>query len=168
MAHFLQLLMQWLALPQNGLSTVFVVAFISATLLPMGSEPAVYGLVVLRPDLFWLTILVATLGNTLGGGVSWWMGLGASHAVNRVRKGTRVELRALKWLNRFGAKACFFAFLPAIGDPLCAVAGWLKLPFWSCLGWMAVGKFLRYVLMTMLLLWAVPGSWLAKVLQMAG
>ena len=168
MAHFLELVMQWLALPQNGLSTVFVVSFISATLLPLGSEPAVYGLVVLRPDLFWPVILVATLGNTLGGGVSWWMGLGASHAVHHVRKGNRIELRALSWLNKFGAKACFFAFLPAIGDPLCAVAGWLKLPFWPCLGWMAVGKFLRYELMTALLLWAVPDGWLSKLLHMAG
>ena len=28
--------LQWLALPQHGLSTVFVVALISATVLPMG------------------------------------------------------------------------------------------------------------------------------------
>ena len=60
-------LMQWLALPEVGLSTVFVVAFVSATLLPMGSEPAVFGLVKLNPDLFWPAVLVATAGNTLGG-----------------------------------------------------------------------------------------------------
>jgi membrane protein YqaA with SNARE-associated domain len=28
------------------------------------------------------------------------------------------------------------------------VAGWLKLPFWPCLAYMLVGKFLRYFLMT--------------------
>ena len=44
----------------------FVVSFISATLLPMGSEPAVFGLVKLNPDLFWPAIAVATVGNTLG------------------------------------------------------------------------------------------------------
>ena len=44
-------LLHWLALPQFGLSTVFVVSFISATLLPLGSEPAVFGLVKLNPDL---------------------------------------------------------------------------------------------------------------------
>ena len=38
-------LAHWLALPEVGLTTVFVVAFVSATLLPMGSEPAVFGLV---------------------------------------------------------------------------------------------------------------------------
>ena len=66
-----------LALPEFGLSTVFVVSFISATLLPMGSEPVVFGLVKLNPDLFWAVIFVATAGNTLGGAVSWWMGHGA-------------------------------------------------------------------------------------------
>jgi hypothetical protein len=27
-----------------------------------------------------------------------------------------------------GPKACLLAWLPVVGDPLCAVAGWLKLP----------------------------------------
>jgi membrane protein YqaA with SNARE-associated domain len=31
---------------------------------------------------------------------------------------------------------------------LCAVAGWLKLPFWPCLAYMAAGKFARYLTMT--------------------
>ena len=49
-------LLQALALPEYGLSTVFVVAFVSATLLPLGSEPAVFGLLKLNPDLFWPAI----------------------------------------------------------------------------------------------------------------
>ena len=56
-------LLQWLALPQFGLSTVFIVALVSATLLPLGSEPAVAGLLQLNPDLFWQAILVATAGT---------------------------------------------------------------------------------------------------------
>jgi membrane protein YqaA with SNARE-associated domain len=67
--HITQML-AWLSLPEFGLSTVFVISFISATLLPLGSEPAVFGLIKLNPDLFWPTILVATVGNTLGGLVS--------------------------------------------------------------------------------------------------
>ena len=60
----------------------------------------------------------------------------------------RREPRALQWLQRFGPKACLLSWLPVVGDPLCAVAGWLKLPFWPCVGYMAIGKFLRYVTMT--------------------
>jgi membrane protein YqaA with SNARE-associated domain len=47
------------------------------------------------------------------------------------------------------------AWLPLVGDPLCAVAGWLRLPFWQCLGYMAMGKLLRYTAMTT----ALAGLW---------
>lgn len=143
-----------LALPRFGLSTVFVVSLVSATLLPMGSEPAVFGLVKLNPQLFWPAVLVATLGNTLGGAVDWWMGYGAHRAVDHYRHST-THLRALDWLQRLGPKACLLSWLPAVGDPLCAVAGWLKLPFWPCLVYMAIGKFARYVTMTAVLVGVV-------------
>ena len=146
-----------LALPSYGLSTVFVVSFVSATLLPMGSEPAVFGLVKLNPDLFWPAILVATAGNTLGGAVTWWMGYGAERAYEHVTHHGAAHPRALRWLERFGPRACLLSWLPVVGDPLCAVAGWLRLPFWPCVGYMAIGKFLRYVAMTAGLLWVFPG-----------
>lgn len=142
----------WLALPQVGLSTVFVVSLVSATLLPLGSEPAVFGLVKLNPELFWPAIAVATLGNTLGGAISWWMGHGAERLYERMTHQS-LQWRALQWLQRFGAKACLLSWLPGVGDPLCAVAGWLKLPFWPCVAYMAIGKFARYVTMTAALLW---------------
>ncbi len=101
-------LLHWLALPQFGLSTVFVVSFISATLLPLGSEPAVFGLVKLNPDLFWPAIGVATVGNTLGGAVSWWMGLGAHKAVDRrpgqPHRSARTGLVAPLWPRRLPAE----------------------------------------------------------------
>ncbi|HEX5391388.1 MAG TPA: YqaA family protein [Burkholderiaceae bacterium] len=157
MEAWLHGLLAALSLPQYGLSTVFVVATLSATLLPMGSEPVVFGLVKLNPSLFWPAVLVATAGNTLGGAISWAMGVGAHRAVDRAR-GKATEMQALRWLERFGPKACLLSWLPAVGDPLCAVAGWLKMPFWPCLAYMAVGKFLRYVTMTAGLLWVFPGG----------
>ena len=147
-----------LALPKYGLSSVFLVAFVSATLLPMGSEPFVFGLVKLNPELFWSAIAVATAGNTLGGALTWAMGYGAERAYERVTHKTS-ELHALRWLERFGAKACLLAWLPVVGDPLCAVAGWLRLPFWPCLFYMAIGKFARYLTMTAALLWWFPGKY---------
>jgi membrane protein YqaA with SNARE-associated domain len=177
----------WLAIPTVGLGAVFAIAFVSATLLPMGSEPVVFGLVKLQPDLFWPAVLVATMGNTLGGAVTWWMGDGARRAADRLRhrrggaesartgaealaetaidkvanavsgeghpQRSRADQRAMQWLERFGAKACLLSWLPVVGDPLCAVAGWLRLPFWPCVAYMAVGKLARYLTMTALLLW---------------
>jgi len=152
-------LLEWFALPRHGLSTIFVVAFVSATLLPLGSEPAVFGFVTLNPDKFWPAVAVATVGNTLGGIVDYWLGVGAHEAVAKGK-----STRYLHWFERLGPKALFFSWLPAVGDPLCAVAGWLKLPFWQCVGWMALGKMLRYILMTAALLW-VPDHWWKAVAQ---
>jgi membrane protein YqaA with SNARE-associated domain len=147
MDAWLEQLLLLLALPEFGLSSVFVVSFISATLLPLGSEAVVFGLIKLNPELFWPTIAVATVGNTLGGAVSWAMGLASHKMVDQCRH-SKTHVKALEWLERIGPKACLLSWLPVVGDPLCAVAGWLKLPFWPCLGYMAIGKLARYVIMT--------------------
>ncbi|MDB5844304.1 MAG: hypothetical protein JWP79_1614 [Polaromonas sp.] len=156
MQAWIQHLIDLLALPEFGLSTVFIVSFISATLLPLGSEPVVFGLVKLNPAMFWPAVLVATAGNTLGGALDWWLGFGAHRVADNYTHSSH-HGRAVRWLEKLGPKACLLAWLPIVGDPLCAVAGWLKFPFWPCLAYMAVGKFMRYFLMTGSLIWAFPG-----------
>ena len=158
MQEWIQALLAALSLPQFGLSTVFVVALVSATLLPLGSEPVVFGLVHLNPSLFWPAVLVATAGNTIGGGISYWMGYGAERAYENITHDHRAaHPRALRLLERLGPKACLLSWLPIVGDPLCAVAGWLRLPFWPCLLYMSIGKFGRYLVMTWALIEAAEG-----------
>ena len=141
-----------------GLSTVFVVALISATLLPMGSEPVVFGLVKLNPELFWPAVLVATAGNTIGGAISWGWATGAERTYERVTHHPPAQLRALNWLQRFGPKACLLSWLPLVGDPLCAVAGWLRLRLLA-LRALHGDRQVRCAisLMTAALLWVFPG-----------
>jgi membrane protein YqaA with SNARE-associated domain len=155
MQDWLDTVLALLALPRFGLSTLFVAAFVSATLVPVGSEPALFGLLRLNPDLFWSAIFVATAGNTLGGALDWWMGYGAHQVVDKYQH-SRSHVKAIEWLERLGPKACLLAWLPIVGDPLCAVAGWLKLSFWPCVGYMLIGKFLRYLVMTAGLVWMFP------------
>lgn len=143
-----------LALPGIGLPAVFIISFIAATLLPLGAEPAVFAVVKANPALFWPAIIVATIGNTLGGVVDYWMGYGAKRAFAKERR-----TRWFGWLQRFGAKTMLLGWMPVIGDPLCTLAGWLKLPFWPCVFYMAVGKFLRFLMATWLLLHVSDGFW---------
>ena len=75
--------------------------------------------------MFWSAVFVATAGNTLGGMVDWWMGYGAHQVVDKYRH-SRTHVKAIDWLERLGPKACLLAWLPIVGDPLCAVAGWLQ------------------------------------------
>lgn len=158
MEAWLHDLLTALALPQYGLTTVFVVSLISATLLPMASVPAVFGLVKLNPELFWPALLVATAGNTAGGAITYWMGYGAERIYERIADAKPMHARAIVWLHRWGPPACLLSWLPFVGDPLCAVAGWLRLSFWPCVAYMAIGKFLRYLFYVGALLWASPGA----------
>jgi len=157
--QFFSAVLRWFSLPEVGLATVFLTAFVSATLLPMGSEPVVFGYVKLNPEQFWITIAVATLGNTLGGALDYLLGRGALSAAAALGAiGRDGGKRYLGWFERMGPKVLILAWLPIVGDPLCAVAGWLKLPFWPCFFWIALGKGLRYITFTWLLL-AVPDAW---------
>lgn len=147
-------LLGYLAIPEVGLSSVFIVCFVSATLLPLGSEPAVFAVVVADKTMFWPVMIVATVGNTLGGILNYWIGFGAKEAFAKERK-----TKWFAWLEKYGAKTMLLSWLPGIGDPLCTLAGWLKLPFWPSSFYMAIGKLIRYVLMTSALLYIPESSW---------
>lgn len=149
-----QWLLEVLSVPQVGLWSVFIVSTASATILPIGSEPAVFAVVKANAALFWPAILIATAGNTVGGIIDYWMGYGAKRVFAKER-----ETRWFGWLQRYGAKTMLLSWLPGIGDPICLLAGWLKLPFGECVIYMAIGKFLRYLTMTWLLLFVPDGFW---------
>ena len=144
---FIQNLLINMATPEWGLAILFVCAVLAATLLPLGSEPVLLALLSFHPDWLWPALVVATVGNTLGGAIGWWMGWGAERLMAQHLQQDHVtaHMRALRWLERIGSRACLGAWLPIIGDPLCVVAGYLRLPFWPCVAYMAVGKALRYV-----------------------
>lgn len=152
-------LLAFLALPEVGLSGLFLVSFLASTLLPLGSEPVLVAYIQLQPSNIWLALGVATLGNTLGGVVSYAMGLGVVWAVRHFgESGGRWHVKAQGYVRRFGPVALLFSWLPVIGDPLCAVAGGMRLPFWPCLFFIALGKFLRYLAVGWAFLWVSSGG----------
>jgi membrane protein YqaA with SNARE-associated domain len=54
--------------------------------------------------------------------------------------------RAVAWLRRHGATALLLAWLPILGDALCAAAGWLRIHWAVSLAYIAAGKLARYAL----------------------
>ena len=149
MEAVLQTLLDWFGMPTVGLPAVFIVATVSATLIPMGSEPVLFAYVNLNPQDYWLAIAVATVGNTIGGMINWWLGLLARNTYESLKGET--NSRAQAWLEQKGPPMLLLSWLPAIGDPLCLVAGWLRLNWLQCLIYMAIGKLLRYITLTWLL-----------------
>lgn len=128
---------------EASLWSMFMVAFLAATVLPIGSEPLFVVLVRLHPEQVSATIAVATLGNTIGGMTSYALGRFVSGKVGA----GMTESRPARWLRRWGAPALLLAWLPIGGDALCVLAGWMRLSWWQSMLWMALGKLGRYWLL---------------------
>lgn len=88
----------WFGMPSVGLLAVFISAFISATLIPAGSEPILFSYITLNPHLFCVAIMVATVGNTLGGMVDWWLGLVARNSFKAMDEPSGGRLK--RWLSK--------------------------------------------------------------------
>ncbi|WP_026688206.1 YqaA family protein [Azovibrio restrictus] len=133
--------MEWLNVTaEQGLWGIFLSSFLSATVLPGGSELLLFGFLKLHPEQFWPALGLATLGNTLGGM--------STYACGRfLPKWQRLEqLPHRDRLERRGPALLLLSWAPVLGDALCLCAGWLKLNWLSCLLYMALGKALRYAL----------------------
>jgi membrane protein YqaA with SNARE-associated domain len=130
-----------------------ITAFISATLLPMGSEAL---LLLYAKDsslsLFGLAF-IASVFNTLGACVNWWLGYYLELFQHKKwfpvseEKLAKAQLR----FNKYGKASLLFAWLPLIGDPLCFIAGLLNVNFWQFCILVFVGKSLRYFMLLFLI-----------------
>jgi len=120
-----------------GLSALFLSSFVSATLLPGGSELLLFALLADSPRLFWPALGAATLGNALGGLSSYLLG--------RFMPQRTLPARQIAWLQRFGAPALLFSWVPLVGDALCVAAGWLRVSAAKAALYLALGKGLRYL-----------------------
>ena len=118
-----------------SLFSLFVSSFLGATLLPGGSEAVLFGVLSAYPATLWLALGVATVGNTLGGLVSFGIG--------RLVPQTRA-LKYVEKVRRYGPPVLLLAWVPLIGDALCLAAGWLRFNPWQAAVYMAIGKFARY------------------------
>ncbi len=133
--------MEWLNVTaEQGLWGIFLSSFLSATVLPGGSELLLFGFLKLHPEQFWPALGLATLGNTLGSM--------STYACGRfLPKWQRLgQLPHRDRLERRGPALLLLSWAPVLGDALCLCAGWLKLNWLSCLLYMALGKALRYAL----------------------
>jgi membrane protein YqaA with SNARE-associated domain len=132
-----------------SLWTLFGSSFLAATLLPGGSEAVLYAVLAVHARLYWPALIVATVGNTLGGMSSYAIGrLLPAKPAEHSSAGVRV--RALRYARRFGSPVLLAAWVPFLGDPLCVAAGWLRLPWAAVLLFMALGKLARYLAVTTL------------------
>ena len=91
----------------SALWVLFISGFLSATLLPGGSEASLVAALSLDQFSTSSIILLATLGNTLGGLTNYWIGLWLPNRTQSEKHGHK----AMAWLSRYGYWTLLFLSL---------------------------------------------------------
>ncbi|HEY0593185.1 MAG TPA: YqaA family protein [Thermoanaerobaculia bacterium] len=123
---------------------VFLWSFLAATVLPLGSEPALFAL-VRAGGAFWTAVSVATIGNVLGAATTWWIGRRVGDAIDRRHDPGPAERRARAIFARWGAPSLLLSWVPVIGDAIVALSGGAGIRFLVFLPWVTAGKLGRYL-----------------------
>ncbi|TMP32570.1 YqaA family protein [Pseudoalteromonas rubra] len=127
-------------------ASLFLSAFVSATLLPASSELLLSGLVVQRQGELWGLWLSATAGNVLGSVVNYYLGTAVSRFEGRrwFPVSRQAMDKAQRQFQKYGTFSLLFAWLPIFGDPLTLIAGVFRVRFGLFLLLVFLGKGLRY------------------------
>jgi len=139
----------------SGLWLMFSGAFLAATILPGGSEVLLVGLLNQTPSSWLELLILASIGNTLGAITSYGLGRAGRLAKNPQAIQSRQYRYALAWIEKYGLWALLLSWLPIIGDLLCLLAGWLKIPIVPASFLMFIGKLLRYSVIVFLVMYTV-------------
>lgn len=130
-------------MPENSL---FLSALLSGSVLP-GSSEAVLLYWLAQGEALWQLVLIATIGNTLGGLSAYYLGVlgdfGKIHKYTGLKEGNIKTYK--EKVNRFGSWCAFFGFLPFVGDFLIVALGLARVSLYRVLPLMMLGKFLRYL-----------------------
>lgn len=132
--------------------TLFFSALISATLFPLGSEALLIYNIKEGYNLYFL-LFFATFGNVLGSLINYYLGLkGEEFLINKrfLKKKNIEKYKSL--FDRFGAYILLLSWAPIIGDPLTFIAGILKYDIKKFLFLVIISKFLRYLVLSLLVI----------------
>ncbi len=136
--------MEWLF--EYSLWGLFLASFLAATVVPFSSEVLLTAVLASGTDVY-LAVVVASLGNWVGGMTSYALGyLGKWEWIEKYLRIKRETIE--KWHDRMYKRGAIFAFLswvPGVGDIFVVGLGLLRANVWLVGSVMLAGKFLRYV-----------------------
>lgn len=130
----------------SSLFGLFVAAFVAATIVPFQSEVIFVALQVAgRVPVVWL-VIVASIGNTLGAVVNYYIGFGITRFEGkRWFPATPAQMaRAEAWFQRWGVWVLLVSWLP-VGDVMTVMAGVMRTRLWVFLVLVGIAKTTRYI-----------------------
>ncbi|MDE0967520.1 MAG: DedA family protein [Flavobacteriaceae bacterium] len=141
-----------------GYLGLFIASFLGATIIPFSSE-VVFSLLIINGYDIKVSLLVATIGNWLGGLSSYFLGrLGKWETLEKYFKLKKEKIYKFKTkIDKWGSLLAFFCWLPIIGDPIAVSLGFFRTNYILVAIWMFIGKILRY------LIWALITYWGASI-----
>lgn len=128
---------------------LFLVALLSASILPLQSEAVLVGFLLSDNYPAWLLLTVASVGNVLGSILNWYLGRYIQHFQQRRWFSVKPEQleKASRWYLKYGKWSLLLSWVPIIGDPLTVIAGVLREPFLPFLLLVTIAKMSRYLVL---------------------
>lgn len=125
---------------------VFGSSLLAATIAPFYSEVVLAAVLTRQPDAALLLWALASIGNTLGSMVNWWLGKYLLHYRHKrwFPVNDKQLDRAQRWFQRFGVWSLLLAWAPVGGDALTFIAGIMRVPLALFTLLVFIGKALRY------------------------
>lgn len=135
-------------LTEPGYTGLFLAGFLAATFIPFSSE-LLFSAMIYGGYNFFLCLITAAAGNTLGGMFNYMLGYIVKW--DWLEKYMNISMERVRSLqsgirNRIAA-ASLLCWLPVIGDPIAVALGVMKAPVLRVLVFMFAGKFLRYLVL---------------------
>ena len=137
-----------------GYIGLFLSALIAGSILPFSSEVVLTVLVQMGADPT-ISLLSASIGNTVGGLICYWVGyLGNMEWIERWLKIDKQKMDKVSgFVQRRGAWMGLFGVLPWVGEVIIVLLGLMRANVYITTITMFIGKFVRYLL----LLYALQG-----------
>ena len=135
-------------LKDYGYWGMLVAAFLAGSVFPFSSEAVMLGLLASGLDA-WLLVIYGTIGNVLGSVFNYFVG--RMGKLEWIEKYLRIKKKNMEKAERFmagrGAWMGFFAFLPLLGSAITVILGLTRANMCISFVSIAIGKFLRYLVL---------------------
>lgn len=125
---------------EYGLFGLFLICFLASTIVPFPSEAAILLFLNSEGASPASVLIVASLGNCLGGSTNYILGYYGRKFLSKKRL-----LKSESLIQRYGFWTALLSWVPIIGDPLLVVLGIYKVSVWKTLTLMCIGKIVRYL-----------------------
>jgi membrane protein YqaA with SNARE-associated domain len=136
-----------------GYLGLFITCFLAATILPIASEVFLITMLAAKYDPL-SCLFIASSGNTLGSYLNFGIGyIGNPEWLKKLHVKQKTIESWKASIQKYGVWLALLSWLPIVGDIIGIALGFFRANiFWSFI-FMAIGKFIRYLVVVLVYLY---------------